>query len=130
MMLVRDFGYLLDLEKAKIKEMCEYLKKHHTHLNWELQVREMTICIELINIIMEEDKYHRSWLHSCYGCIPHKNLPFPVYVNIKNCKRFIPNLEITQNDSLYSHYCANLRREKAMRLYNKIRAYKMWGWWD
>ena len=127
-----DFGYLLKLEQYKIREMCEYIKKYHTHLRWEDQVREMTICIKLIDIILEEDTHFKSWLHNCYGCIPHKNLPFPVYVNIKNCNRFIPDLDIdsVKKDSLFNHYCSNLRKVKAMHLYNKIRAYKMWGWWD
>ena len=127
-----DFGFLLKLEQYKIREMRDYIQKYHTHLRWEDQVREMTICIKLIDIILEEDAYFKSWLHNCYGCIPHKELPLPVYVNINNCNRFIPNLnkELVKKDSLFNHYCSNLRREKAMLLYNKIRAYKMWGWWD
>lgn len=127
-----DFGYLLKLEQYKIREMRDYIQKYHTHLRWENQVREMTICIKLIDIILEEDVYFKSWLHNCYGCIPHKNLPFPVYVNINNCNRFSPDLnkDLVKKDSLFNHYCSNLRKEKAMYLYNKIRAYKMWGWWD
>ena len=128
-----DFGYLLNLEKAKIKEMCEYITKHHHLSNWEYVVREMKICIKLIDIIQENDKYHQSWLHECYGSRPFKDLPFPVYVNMKNCTRFIPTLnkvDIKKSDRLYSHYCQEIRRVKAMHLYNKIRAYKMWGWWD
>lgn len=126
-----DYGYLLKLEQYKIREMCEYLKKRHTHVNWELQVREMTICIKLIDIILEEDKYYQSWLHNCYGSVPHKELPFLVYVNTKNYKRFLPLANLEElNNSLYSHFYITLRQQKALYLYNKIRTYKMFTWWE
>lgn len=127
-----DFGYLLKLEQYKIREMHDYIKKNHHLSNWEYVVREMQICIKLIDIILENDKYYQGWLHNCYGSKPYKHLPFPIYVNLKNCRRFVPSLskEEIENSSLKSHYCQDLRRVKAMHLYNKIRAYKMWGWWD
>lgn len=128
-----DYGYLLKLEQYKIREMCEYLKKHHAHIDWELQVREMTICIKLIDIILEEDKYYLSWLHECYGHNLHRELSFPVYVNIRNYKRFLPlsNPEqFVDNNFLFPHFQVSLRQQKAMYLYNKIRAYCMFAWWD
>lgn len=126
-----DYGYLLKLEQYKIREMRDYIQKYHTHLRWENQVREMTICIKLIDIILEEDIYYKSWLHNCYVSIPHKDLPFPVYINVRNYKRFIPTLDIQKcNKSLLPHLHSNIRKEKAMYLYNKIRAYRMQSWWD
>lgn len=126
-----DYGYLLKLEQHKIREMRDYIQKYHTHLRWENQVREMTICIKLIDIILEEDIYYKSWLHNCYGSIPHKDLPFPVYINVRNYKRFIPTLDIQKyNESLLPNLHSNIRKEKAMYLYNKIRAYRMQSWWD
>lgn len=126
-----DYGYLLKLEQYKIREMCEYLKKHHTPIDWELQVREMAICIKLIDIILEEDAYYKSWLNNNYSSIPHKNLPFPVYVNTKNYKRFLPLSDLKSlNSSLYPHFHNTLRQQKALYLYNKIRAYCMFSWWN
>lgn len=126
-----DYGYLLKLEQYKIREMCDYIQKYHTHIGWEKQIREMTICIKLIDIILEEDIYYKSWLHNCFESIPHKDLPFPVYVNVRNYKRFIPCLDINKyNKSLLPHLHSNIRIEKALYLYNKIRAYRMQSWWD
>ena len=86
---------------------------------------------KLLDIILEKDQYYCSWLDNCYGSRPHKQLPFPVYVNLRNYKRFIPCLDINKyNKSLLAHLQSNIRKEKAMYLYNKIRAYKMLGWWD
>ena len=50
---------------------------------------------------------------------------------MRNYKRFIPTIDVDKyNESLLSHLHSNIRKEKAMYLYNKIRAYKMLGWWD
>ena len=126
-----DFAYLLALEQHKIREMRNYMQKYHHLMNWQLVVRDMNICLKLIDIILEKDQYYCSWLDNSYGSKPYKQLPFPVYVNLRNYKRFIPTIDVDKyNESLLSHLQSNIRKEKAMHLYNKIRAYKMWGWWD
>ena len=126
-----DACFLLEIEKRKLTEIRDYIAKHKRHVDWELDVRDMNICLKLLDIILEKDQYYRSWLDNCYGSRPHKQLPFSVYVNLRNYKRFIPCLDINKyNESLLAHLQSNIRKEKAMYLYNKIRAYKMLGWWD
>lgn len=126
-----DSCFLLEIEKRKLTEIRDYIAKHKRHVDWALDVRDMNICLKLLDIILEKDQYYTSWLHNCYGSRPHKQLPFPVYVNLRNYKRFIPCLDINKyNKSLMAHLQSNIRKEKAMYLYNKIRAYKMLGWWD
>lgn len=127
-----DFAYLLELEQYKIREMRDYMQKHHHLMGWQLVVRDMNICLKLIDIILEKDQYYRSWLDNCYGSIPHKQLPFPVYVNSKNYKRFMPLLNNFKEDNiiLRTGLYISLRQKKALYLYNKIRAYRMDYWWD
>ena len=83
-----DACFLLEIEKRKLTEIRDYIAKHKRHVDWELDVRDMNICLKLLDIILEKDQYYRSWLDNCYGSRPHKQLPFPVYVNLKNYKRF------------------------------------------
>lgn len=126
-----DYAYLLELEQYKIREMCHYTEKHKQHMDWELEVRKMQICIRLIDIILERDGYYTSWLHNCYGSVPHKQLPFPVYVNTRNYKRFLPLASLEElNTFMRTHFHGTLRQQKAMYLYNKIRAFKMFSWWS
>lgn len=69
---------------------------------------------------------------------------FPVHVNYRNESRFSNGkrtpltdsiLALSKNNSLQNQELVemnkeNLRKEKALYLYNKVRAYKMWGWWN
>ena len=133
-----DYGYLLKLEQYKIREMCKYFKKSQLVVGWELQVRDLTICDKLINIILEEDKQYQSWLHSNYNISAkdrwqNKGLKFPIYVNVRNYKRFLPQARYDATDMvpfLIENFKISLRQQKALYLYNKIRAYRMEHWWD
>lgn len=134
-----DFGFLLKLEQHKIREMCKYFKKSQLVKGWELQVRDLTICDKLIDIILEEDKQYQSWLHSNYDLDPNKRwtkkgvVKFSVYVNVRNYKRFLPQANIKEIDNhlfLVENFKISLRQQKALYLYNKIRAYRMEHWWD
>ena len=137
-----DFGYLLKLEQYKIREMCEYIKKHHHLSNWEFVVREMQICDRLISIVLEEDKHYQGWLDAnygegkwCYNKERIKYVRFHIKVNTKNSKRFFPLANfndpiVLQNPHLEDSAKISLRHEKALYLYNKIRSYCMQKWWD
>lgn len=133
-----DYGYLLKLEQYKIREMCKYFKKSQLVVGWELQVRDLTICDKLIDIILEEDKQYQSWLHSNYNISAkdrwqNKGLKFPIYVNVRNYKRFLPQARYDATDMLpflIENFKISLRQRKALYLYNKIRAYRIEHWWD
>lgn len=141
-----DFGFLLELEQHKIREMCKYFKKHHHLTNWQFVVRDLELCLKLIDIILEKDIYYKSWLDNNYTqywsdksflCKPKDRnyIPFSVYVNINNSKRFFPQADfncdsIKQHPRLMDGAKISLREKKALFLYNKIRAYRMECWWD
>ena len=127
-----DYGYLLKLEQYKIREMWKYFQKSQLTEGWELQVRDLKLCDKLISIVLEEDKYYRSWLDKCYGSIPAKDVKFPVHINTRNQGRFMMdvNLEAHFSPKVYESLKSCLRQQKALYLYNKIRAYRMEYWWD
>ena len=137
-----DYGYLLKLEQYKIREMCEYIKKYHHLSNWEFVVRDMQICDRLISIVLEEDKHYKGWLDAnygegkwCYNKEKVKYVRFRIKVNTKNSKRFFPlanfnDPTVLQNSHLEDSAKISLRQQKALHLYNKIRAYRMQSWWD
>lgn len=109
-----DFEYMLDLEKFKLKRMSEYFSKSQIISDWERVVKEINLCIKLIDIITEKDP--PGYLYN-----GTKKLP---YVNTRNYKRFLKY--IYDND----FYRDDLRQTKALYLYNLIRAYRMMSWWD
>ena len=60
---------------------------------------------------------------------------FPVYVNIRNEKRFfrrtpIKDAQAQGNRDLAIYATVSLRQQKALHLYHLIREYKLLGWWD
>ena len=112
-----DSGYLLDIEQHQLKRMLKYFIKSDLVENNDIIVRDIKICLSLIDIIKNEAEDIS-------------------YVNIKNYKRFIPSLNNEMLDPLIrdvntvkmvSRWIA---QEKAFHLYNKIRAYRMQTWWD
>ena len=137
-----DSGFLLKLEQHKIREMIAYFKKHHHLSNWKFVVRDMQICDRLISIVLEEDKHYRGWLDANYGegkwCYNKEKIEyirFHIKVNTKNSKRFFPLANfndsiVLQHPHLKDSAKISLRQQKALYLYNKIRAYRMQHWWD
>ena len=109
-----DWEFMLDLEKFKLKRMSEYFSKSQIISDWERVVKEINLCIKLIDIITEKDP--PGYLYD-----ETKKLP---YINTRNHKRFLKY--IYDNDS----YRDDLRQTKALYLYNLIRTYRMRSWWD
>ncbi len=125
-----DFQYLLQVEQRKIKEMASYIAKHKRYVGWEKSVWEMNMCIQLIDIILEKDKYYKSWLHNSFGGYNCSAKPFPIHINVRNISRFMKNYTLPENSKLRNHIIPEIRRIKALYLYNKIRALKLMTWWD
>ena len=65
--------------------------------------------------------------------IKNKGFKFPVYVNVRNYKRFLPQARYDATDMLpflIENFKVSLRQQKALYLYNLIRSYRMHRWWD
>ena len=111
-----DSGYLLDIEKHQLKRMLKYFIKSDLVENNDIIVRDIKLCLSLIDVIKNEAEDIS-------------------YVNIKNYKRFIPTLDMKfLHPDICPKYTINtvekmIAQEKAFHLYNKIRAYRMQTWW-
>jgi hypothetical protein len=143
-----DFAYLLILERFKLKRMIDSFSKAtmpHEHISFN--VRDMKICVNCIDIILEEDihsvnhfkkyedfdiKLHTTENEDGTYTLDTSNWISPTfdhYVNINNAKRF--NFEIIKdvNQNLFEHMKMDLRQIKALHLYNLIRNKLMSWWW-
>ena len=132
-----DYGYLYDIEQAKILEMMNYHKKHQRFVGWEQVVRNMQICYNLIDIFTEK----KPLFHYTGGLnfipiegsdnveVKSDNLVYHCLVNVntKNVDRFISHPEEKKWLLKHPH---ELYIKKAKYLYHKIRLENDGKWWD
>jgi hypothetical protein len=147
-----DYAYLIALEKKKLQRMHDCIKSEgHLESN-AIVVRDIAICIRLIDIFMEDDAAHNTWLHQSFsGEMKFRKLEkdiyelddtdrkpiadLPVYVNVRNERRFFRATPIKDAQSEGDRDRAilsivSLRQQKALHLYNLIREYNLLTWWD
>lgn len=156
-----DYCYLLELEYQKIKKMRKYFNKSRIDAMWSFTVRDLDLCMKLIDIIAERDSVTRTFtdivtsnMNIKFEKIPDTSLSqmkiedtgtvtFPRYVNERNEKRFFRKEPIAEQRADTEPYRGEygrshrigylqeeLRRRKALHLYNLIREYRMYYWWD
>lgn len=148
----RDYSYLMALEKKKLQRMHDYIEQEGHFEGKELVVRELAICIRLIDIFMEDDSVHNTWLHQSFsGKLRFRKLEndlyeldntdrkpiadYPVYVNVRNERRFfratpIKDAQTADDRDRAILSTVSLRQQKALHLYHLIREYKLLTWWD
>ena len=147
-----DYAYLIALEKKKLQRMCDCIKREGHLENNAIVVRDIGICIRLIDIFMEEDAVFNTWLHQSFsGEMKFRKLAdgnyelddtdrkpiadYPVYVNVRNERRFFRSTPIKDAQQKGNRDSAilsivSLRQQKALHLYHLIREYNMFSWWD
>ena len=117
-----DYGYLLSLEKHKLKRMFNYFSESNISEEDSTIAKEIALCIKLLDIIEEEDwaskEFSKRISESCrYSSEKLSNgnsrlkvdyskpIKYPRYVNYRNESRFIPGRRnpikelIDRNDS-------------------------------
>ena len=147
-----DYAYLIALEKKKLQRMHDCIKSEGHLENNAIVVRDIAICIRLIDIFMEDDAVYNTWLHQSYsGKMKFRKVEndiyelddtdrkpivdYPVYVNVKNERRFFRATPIRDAQKAGDRDRAilsivSLRQQKALHLYHLIREYKLFEWWD
>ena len=147
-----DYAYLIALEKKKLQRMHDYIEQEGHFEGKELVVRDIAICIRLIDIFMEDDAAHNTWLHQSFsGDMKFRKLEdglyqlddadrktiadYPVYVNVRNERRFfratpIRDAQAEGDRDRAIRSIVSLRQQKALHLYHLIREYKLLTWWD
>jgi len=147
-----DYAYLIALEKKKLQRMRDCIKSEGHLANNAIVVRDISICIHLIDIFMEDDAVYNTWLHQSFsGEMKFRKLEngnyelddtnrkpiadYPVYVNVRNERRFfrftpIRDAQLEGNRDRAILSIVRLRQEKALHLYHLIREYNILSWWD
>ena len=131
-----DHHYLYQVEKAKLEQMLD----HHQNLdlgegiefgNTQSNIRDLKICIKLLDLIILDDDVDLVPVKSkrYYDIVCNKT------VNVQNAGRFHRPWKEYLNEediepSLKESIKGSLYREKCIRLYNLIRAYRAQNWWD
>ena len=147
-----DYAYLIALEKKKLQRMHDCIKREGHLENNAIVVRDIAICIRLIDIFMEDDAIYNTWLHQSFsGKLIFRKLEnnlyelddsdrkpiadFSVYVNVRNECRFFRATPIKdaqrkgdRDNAIFS--TVRLRQQKALHLYHLIREYNLLTWWD
>jgi hypothetical protein len=147
-----DYAYLIALEKKKLQRMRDCIKREGHLANNSVVVRDIGICIRLIDIFMEDDAVYNTWLHQSFSgdmkFLKRENglyelddtdrkpiADYPVYVNVRNERRFFRATPIKdaqsegdRNKAIFS--IVSLRQQKALHLYHLIREYNLLTWWD
>lgn len=104
-----DFAFMLYIEKRKLQNMMKYFIKSNYTENNDIIVRDLKLCIYLLNIILNDDYTH--------------------YINLKNGSRFFNKFKL-EFINTYPEYKYTLGCAKAWHLYHLIRYYRMKTWWD
>lgn len=123
-----DYSYLLELEKYKLVEMYKYFESVDAFVGTEQVVRDMRICIRLIDIILDKDTPYKAWLHTSFGEGRKSAVKFPVPVNVRNHVRFVSS-HFFSNSAPFDLLVPEYRKKKALWLYNHIRTERLFNWW-
>lgn len=122
-----DYDHLLSLEKFKMQLMLDYFKSA-SHVDHTNDIRWISICIKLINIINGEDSAldYDDQVRS-----KKERFKLLKYVNIKNSGRYDHYAWYhSKNSETVKFAKDSLRRQKALYLYHKIRYNYIYQWWD
>lgn len=154
-----DYGFLLALERKKLERMKAYFSTSDIAMTDERVSRQISLCLRMLDIVEEKEPVIDNWYSKASECSEmmfHKNPDgktyrvdfkyvsmspdYPIYVNANNKYRFkhlayFPeNAESEETTFKQKYFCelykGELRKAKAWHLYNLIREYKMFGWWN
>lgn len=132
-----DHSYILQLEKAKIIEVSNYIESAARYQGYEKDVKWMRIAVKLLDILIDDGMslFHYNGkleyipLENDMYEVNSDNLNYvcDVYVNTRNINRFFKQYEPIDYYKKREH---ELYLRKARYLYHKIRLYYEEQWWD
>ena len=114
-----DYEYLLDIERVALKYMAEYFKSSSIVTHNEFIVRDISLCLKLLDIATGRDFHSNNLFHENEGI----NAP---YVNTRNKDRFIKYTTKGFGSPAIKFF---IREVKAWNLYCRVRS-NMQRWWD
>lgn len=114
-----DYSSILEAEHHQLKRVIKSIDHYRSHVNVERDLFWMRICDYLLDVILND--VHTKWDGTEIVLIP--------YVNMKNYKRYFPNISDDMVKQL-KYFPDDVYKEKAWRLYHRIREKHMQEWWD
>lgn len=132
-----DFGFMLELEYAKLKEMLDYHERSHIICEEERKriIWQLKLAISLLEIITDKvDTCHFDYTEETV--VPEiiegtdffkANYHCDVKVNLRNKGRFLVN---DIENKYISDFPDELYKRKARYLYYKVREQYEEEWWD
>lgn len=137
-----DYSYMYELERAKLVEMIGYQKRTLRFVGVERVIRDMELCVSLIDIITERKQLFTFEGEPIWKDMEDKNLKefdgsnikykCLVNVNTRNAERFFNRKKFS--DNMWNYLLTDDKHEiyktKARYLYEKIRLEHMEEWWD
>lgn len=135
-----DYSFLLKMEYKKLMEMHNYFKACTRTDKMPFVARDLRLCLRLLDIILEKDDLQLEFSNAKFERKDndmYKMVESPritkyrnLYINTRNADRFC-KLEFPSNDhDIEIIHQDELRKAKAWYLYNQIRYYRMYSWWD
>lgn len=134
-----DYGYLLELEREKLKDMYKYFSTANIIEDEWVLARDCKLAIALLNIILEDDSSYDVYFAKG-AKIGEGRYVIRKYVNDSNidrflhrdiCKRYrIESSKKNKDNKIPIIVRDELRVEKAWNLYCKLREYSLRSWWD
>lgn len=111
----RDYhwGYILLIEKHKLENVLDRLHTNKFYEDQEDIEHYLRICVYLLEDILCEDYYDG-------------------YINVRNSYEYkkLVNSGVDKNILKEPHVIDRIHKEKAIRLYYRIKAEKIFTWWD
>lgn len=106
---------ILELEKHQLTRVYKCIKKYHYHEDSEYNLHWLKIMLNILDLVLD-----------------YRNKPPFVkqYVNLRNYKRYIPNVssEDIQSNRDYAIYL--LYNKKLWYIYSKLRYNYLLNWWE
>ena len=134
-----DYGYLLELEREKLKDMYEYFSNANIIENEWILARDCKLAIALLDIILGDDSSYDVYFAEG-AKIGEGRYVIRKYVNDSNINRFldryvckkyrIESSKKNKDNKFPIIVRDELRVEKAWNLYCKLREYNLRNWWD
>lgn len=135
-----DYAFLLEIERKKITEMYNYFKGCTRSDKMPFVARDLRICINLLNIVLDRDNLQIRFTEmktrrrddGMYEMVGHPCITDyrKLYINVRNASRFCQLKFQNDGSDIEIIHKEELRKCKAWYLYNKIRYYKIYSWWD
>ena len=113
-----DYSSILMVEQNQIKRVRDGIYKERIHSGWNYTVSRMDLAINLLDILLDDG-----------SLVVTDKWEVTKYVNTRNAKRFLTDGAIERINNGYVFLLQDLYKEKAKRLYYKVRERYTEDWW-